>query len=135
MRLAHALELFWPALSSTNRPRARAIPAGFGAWNGGAALHGINRSFTTCGHRVTIRRSKALLWPRALRRKDKDLAGINQVGIADLFPVRLVNDGVARARAVGVAAEAPKAVAAGDGGGHDLRHDHGGGRVSVWQNS
>ena len=66
-------------------------------------------------------------WPRVLRRKDKDLAGINQVGIADLLPVRLVNDGVARARAVGVAAEAPEAVAAGDGGGCDLRHDHGGG--------
>jgi hypothetical protein len=69
----------------------------------------------------------------SLRRKDKDLAGINQVGIADLFPVRLVNDGVPRAGAVGAAAEAPEAVAAGDGGGHDLRHDHGGGRTSVWQ--
>src|SRR6266403_3642116 len=61
------------------------------------------------------------------RRKDKDLAWINQVGIADLLPVRLVNDGVARAVAVGEAADAPEAVAAGDGGGRDLRHDHGGG--------
>ena len=50
---------------------------------------------------------QALLWPRVLRRKDKDLPGINQVGIADLLPVRLVDDGVARARAVGEAANAP----------------------------
>src|SRR6266404_5931110 len=56
------------------------------------------------------------------RRKDKDLAWINQVGIADLLPVRLVNYGVARAVAVGEAADAPEAVAAGDGGGRDLRH-------------
>src|ERR1700730_4924369 len=69
----------------------------------------------------------------SLRRKDKDLAGINQVGIADLLPIRLVNDGVAGARAVGAGAEAPEAVAAGDSGSRDLRHDHGGGRTSVWQ--
>src|SRR5258707_15016105 len=69
------------------------------------------------------------------RRKDKDLAWINQVGIADLLPVRLVNYGVARARAVGEAADAPEAVAAGDGWGRYLRHDHSGGRASVWQNS
>src|SRR6266566_5384487 len=58
--------------------------------------------------------AQALLWPRFTRRKDKDLARMNQVGIADLLPVRLVNDGVARARAVGEAADAPEAVAAGD---------------------
>ena len=53
------------------------------------------------------------------------LAGINQVGIADLLPVRLVNDGVSRASAVGVAAETPEAIAAGDRGSRDLRHNHG----------
>lgn len=37
-----------------------------------------------------------------------------------MFPVRLVNDGVPRAGAVGVVAEAPEAVAAGDGGSDDL---------------
>src|SRR5260370_34345716 len=69
------------------------------------------------------------------RRKDKDLAWINQVGIADLLPVRLVNYGVARARAVGEAADAPEAVAAGDGGGRDPRHDPGRGRPSVCQHT
>ena len=63
------------------------------------------------------------------------MAGVYQMRIADLLPVRLVNYGVARACTVGQAAEAPEAVAAGDGGGRDLRHDHGGGRASVWQNS
>jgi len=64
----------------------------------------------------------------SLRRKDKDLAGMYQIRIADLLPIRLVNYGVARACTVGEAAEAPEAVAAGDGGGCDLRHNHGGGR-------
>ena len=45
--------------------------------------------------------------------KDKYLAGINQVGIADLRPVCLVNYGVAGARTVREVAEAPEAVAAG----------------------
>src|SRR5258708_35329652 len=55
------------------------------------------------------------------RRKDKDLAWINHVGIADLLPVRLVNDGVARARAVGETTYAPEAVHAGYDGGSDIR--------------
>src|SRR5439155_12823290 len=67
-------------------------------------------------------------------RKDKDLAGVNQIRIADLFPVRLVNDGIARAHTISEPAEAPEAIAAGDGGGCDLRQNHGGGRASVWQN-
>jgi hypothetical protein len=46
------------------------------------------------------------------RWKDKDLAGVNQIRIADLLPVRVVNDGVPRAHTIGVAAEAPEAVAA-----------------------
>ena len=58
-------------------------------------------------------------------RKDKDLAGIDQVWIADLRPVCLVNYGVAGARTVREVAEAPEAVTAGDNGGRDLRHDHG----------
>ena len=68
------------------------------------------------------------------RWKDKDLAGVNQIRIADLLPVRVINDGVARAHTIGVAAEAPEAVAAGNGGGCNLRDDHGGGQASVWQN-
>src|SRR5258708_12281368 len=44
------------------------------------------------------------------RRKDKDLAWINQVGIADLLPVRLVIYAVARARAVGQPPDPPEAV-------------------------
>src|SRR5258708_30641011 len=67
------------------------------------------------------------------RRKDKDLARVNQVRIADLLPVGLVNDGIARAHTIPEAAEAPEAIAAGDGGGCDLRQDHGGGRASAWQ--
>ena len=58
-----------------------------------------------------------------------------QIRIADLLPIRLVNYGVARACTVGEAAEAPEAVATRDGGGCDPRHNHGGGRASVWQNS
>ncbi len=72
--------------------------------------------------------SQALLVPPSLRRKDEDLPGINQIGITDLLPVRLVDDRVARARAIREVADAPEAIAAGDGGGRDLRHDHGGGR-------
>jgi hypothetical protein len=68
------------------------------------------------------------------RRNDKDLPWINQVGIANLLPVRLVNDSVARAHAVVEVANAPEAVAAGDGGGRDLRHEHSGGRASVERN-
>ena len=50
------------------------------------------------------------------RRKDKDLARVNQIRIADLLPVRLVNDGIARAHTISEPAEAPEAIAAGDGG-------------------
>jgi hypothetical protein len=61
------------------------------------------------------------------------LARVNQIRIADLLPVRLVNDGIARAHTISEPAEAPEAIAAGDGGGCDLRQDHGGGRASAWQ--
>jgi hypothetical protein len=67
------------------------------------------------------------------RRKDKDLARVNQIRIADLLPVRLVNDGIAGAHTIPEAAEAPEAIAAGDGGGCDLRQDHGGGRAFARQ--
>jgi hypothetical protein len=66
-------------------------------------------------------------------RKDKDLAGINAIGISDLVPVRLVNDGVSQARAVVDAADTPEAVAAGYDRGRDLGQDHGGPGASVRQ--
>src|SRR5215213_2927452 len=64
----------------------------------------------------------------SLRGKHKDLAGIDQVGIADLPPVRLVDDGVAHAGAVRGLAETPEAIAARDRGGRDFWYHHGGGR-------
>src|ERR1019366_4660704 len=79
-------------------------------------------------------RARPACFSLSRRWKDKDLAGVNQIWIANLFPVRLVNEGVARAHSIGVAAEAPEAVAAGDSGRCNLRHNHGGGRASVWQN-
>jgi hypothetical protein len=44
---------------------------------------------------------------------DEDLAGVNKVGIPDLVPVCPVHDRVARAVAIGDAADAPQAVAGG----------------------
>lgn len=59
--------------------------------------------------------------------KHEDLAGIDAIRIADLVPVGLVDHRVTRALAVGFAADAPEAVAAGDHRGCDLGHHHGGG--------
>jgi hypothetical protein len=61
-----------------------------------------------------------------LHRKDKDLAGINTIWISDLVPVRVVNDCVSDARAVGDTADAPEAVARGYDRGRYPGHGHGG---------
>src|ERR1700731_785325 len=73
------------------------------------------------------------LFSARFHRKDKDLPGINAIGISDLVPVRLVNDGVSQARAVVDAADAPEAVAAGYDRGRDLGQDQGGPGASVRQ--
>ena len=46
--------------------------------------------------------------------KDEDLAGMNEIWIADLVPVGPEEDRVLFAGAIGDAADAPQAVAAGD---------------------
>ena len=66
-------------------PRLRLRPA-VGAFACGLQARRHSRSFSWCGG--------------LLRWKDKDLARIDPVGIADLVPVRPVNDCVASARAI-----------------------------------
>src|SRR5215211_3845117 len=63
-----------------------------------------------------------------VRRKHKGLTRMDQIWIMNLTPVGFVNDVVARACTVGEVAEAPEAVAGGDGSRCV------GGQVSVCQN-
>jgi hypothetical protein len=58
------------------------------------------RFFGNTIHYVTARCCGLSGCDGLLRRKDKDLARIDPVGIADLLPVRPVNDCVASARAI-----------------------------------
>ena len=61
-----------------------------------------------------------------VHRKHKDLAGINAIWISNLVLVRFVNDCVSYARAVGVTADAPEAVATGYDRGRRPGQDQGG---------
>ena len=63
-------------------------------------------------------------WPPSLPTwKHKYLARINQIGIADLISVSPVDDGIAHTRAVGVAANTPKVIAAGHPSRLNFGHD------------
>jgi len=91
--------------------------------------HGITLEFEYSGEQARdklCRRWNCRCFSARIRRKDKDLAGINTIWISDLVSVRFVNDCVSHARAVGETADAPEAVATRNDRGRDLGHDHGG---------
>ncbi len=69
--------------------------------------------------------------PPLVRRQHEDLAGVDQIGIADLGLVGVVDHRVALAAPVGALADPPEVVAAGDLGGVDLRHVDRGVRVAL----
>jgi hypothetical protein len=89
------------------------------------AAHGRARAKNARSHSA-CRRWNCRHFSARVHRKDKDLAGINTIRISNLVLVRLVNDCVSHARAIGVTADAPEAVARGYDRGHCLGQDQGG---------
>jgi hypothetical protein len=70
-------------------------------WKKGDEIDWISLVHGNADFRVSFEAADArALTNGLLRRKDKDLARIDPVGIADLLPVRPVNDCVASARAI-----------------------------------